>query len=106
MNVENLRALRDFILSEAHPFDMGVDDPRTACCIAGQAAIIWPETRLPAAHTPNWQAVACKLDISYDDAWELFLAWYVPRPLSEITREEAIATLDHLIKTGEVQWAR
>lgn len=63
----------------------------TAACIAGWSAAIWPDT------TDN------ALDLGADDWTELCLPERWDRD-GFYTRTDAIATLKHLLETGEVRW--
>lgn len=119
---QNLRALRDLIAKlPAKRFDMSeivrnahgeeLNDARvlnhtcgTAGCIAGWAVA----HRRALGHRkpynlPNWFEAKDWLSLSDEQASELFQpeGYWV---FGEYTQTAAVATLDHLIETGEVRW--
>lgn len=91
----------DRLSSEQLKHDCG-----TAACMVG-----WTNALLSPLYTSNAGDVAgarVLLDLSYDQANKLFHPWEdrSPRPIPwiDITNEQAVKVLDHLLETGEVDW--
>lgn len=72
----------------------------TAACVAGWAMALFAPRARPAR---VWNKAAELLGLDPGQAHELFEpdGYWIPDAYSRI---QAVATLDHLIKTGEVQW--
>ena len=120
MNIENLKLLRDSI-EKSMAFDM-TDWPiffseydvefnnghycGSAACIGGHAEALM-------IHNDDISGVATMsevrlwLDLSPIDANRLFFPnlYNCGVSISNITQEHAVRCLDHLIKTGEVNWS-
>ena len=107
MNRENIKRVRDH-LAELSPerFDMEVWGPgpkalRHDCgasaCIAGWAqAILSPRSTMD----PWWKAERL-FELSPEQSADLFLA----PGHRDATTSQAVAVLDHLLETGEVDWS-
>lgn len=134
MNIENIRRVRDQIAADPTRFNMAElvdletqDVPRinecgTAACIAGWAASLagWkaPERDNPFDTYRSLVATASDfLGLGPVTEWDFstpadnqaaaelfFIGSAEDVYLEDITAEQAIATLDRLIETGEVQW--
>lgn len=114
MNKENILALADFIESRKYRFDMtrprANPSCRTAGCIGGHAAVLWPELRTPRLKDRSfgwgWENLRAKLGISEAQHKRLCFWCYNRKgelvPLYYITRKMAVATLHRLAETGEV----
>jgi len=114
MNKENIQKLIDVLKSEEGlkgvTFDMatfyGEDEIcGTVACIAGHAALLTD----PNAFTPRRAGTAYNiarswLDISVEQANKLFYALNFPGSIFDITEDQAVAALEHLRDTGEVDW--
>lgn len=115
MNKENIQQLIDVLKSEEGlkgvTFDMsryyGEDEVcGTVACIAGHAALLadrlfgFTPHRAGAAYyiAKSW------LDISQDQADRLFYALNFPGSIYDVTKAQAVAALEHLRDTGEVDW--
>lgn len=107
MHVEKIIEVRDTIMNLPPKVEFNMKDYKattecgTAYCIAGLAQLLNPELNIHAAFYAGKEA----LGLNYDQAHRLFL----PDPdivgcYVDITAEQAVATLNHLIETGEVQW--
>ena len=78
-------------------------------CIGGHAAVLAGATDLTAS-TCYFKGMIHKisyvgriwLDLDYDDMGDLFLNYPLDR---DISVQDAIATLQHLLDTGEVKWS-
>lgn len=112
-NKERLLELADFIEKAEFKFDMGdpVANPTcgTAGCMAGHAAVLWPELRTEGTGDGeifSWkdEELAAYLDITEDEHDLLFY----PQSHNEgaiygyIDRDVAVGTLRHFASTGEI----
>lgn len=121
MNVKNIKTVRDHIAAvDAKRFEMAtwasagsrgnysradvdslelIHDCNTCGCIGG-----WSEGLLRVDESDTRQAREL-LGLSDLQAEELFFAHSHPLPMNKITQAEAVAVLDHLLATGEVDWS-
>lgn len=114
MNKENIQQVIDVLKSEEGlegvTFDMatfyGEDEVcGTVACIAGHAALLAdPNAFTPRRARPAYDIARSWLDISVEQADKLFYALNFPGSIFDITKAQAIAALEHLRDTGEVDW--
>lgn len=104
MNVENIKRVRDHIAAlPPAQFDMREwhEDREcgTVCCIGGWAGLVLrddPEM--------GWPRVGGLLGLMPDRAHALFFMDETHANMARRTIPEAVAVLDRLIETGEVDW--
>lgn len=104
MHIQRLRTVRDAIAAPppgVH-FDMNQIMTETTACIAGFAHILFT----PDATTRNWDEdqILKLLGLTHQQGIDLFFPDIGDRSYRDITAAQAIATLDHLIETGEIKW--
>lgn len=118
MNIENIRLVRNVIANlPPERFNMNYwaayveneDDVEnivevlhncgTVACIGGWTNAIFGD------ETESTYDAAKHLGLSDRTAHSLFYPWGISKSFDEITIDEAIQVLDHLIETGEVDWS-
>jgi len=121
MNVENIKRVRDHIAGlpaerfnmdcwavgagQTFPFQLGAEaflsDCGTCGCIGGWTNAVFREGVLYSQH-----AAAKRLGLNEETADALFFPdQAITGSYDTITIPEAVAVLDHLIETGEVDWS-
>lgn len=105
MNRENIQKVRDHIASlPPERLDMynwfREAECGTVCCIGGWTNLVLG----PDEPRERWSVSKARgrLDISYTQADELFFGAGVS---SAVGPAQAVAVLDHLLETGEVDWS-
>lgn len=117
VNVANILALADFLESVLFPFDMAKIHNPASCgsagCIGGHAAALWPDV---ASNYSSWDESKLADKLGIDDDTEEALCYLAPGsmwgsdpnyvvPYDDVTREDAVAVLRNLAKTGKVDWS-
>jgi hypothetical protein len=98
VNRENIQKVRDHIAGlNPEQFDM-THWCGTACCIAGWTAKLFDVD-------PGMNQAGAVLGLGGVPASDLFLGFGSPTPLTSLQQSDAVAVLDHLLQTGEVDWA-
>ena len=124
MNEDAIRELIDFMKKCRYGFNMRTSENRidmknrcgTAGCIAGHAALLWPEMRVDFSSPDGTMLMfVCryglledKLQISKEKFYRLIDPTETRDGVSsrsyDINKYWAIRTLEHLLNTGEVAW--
>lgn len=85
-------------------------DCGTAACIAGWAAYLFDGSPISCAlpntgETEAHEAAAELLGLNEDEAYALFIPIVLAGRWNDITNADAALVLDHLIRTGRVDWS-
>ncbi len=95
MNTENMQLVRDHVAANAE-FDMTcvTHDCGSAACIVGSAAIV--------SGYSDEEEVAEWLEITIGQYYSIYGGEFAGKPMSQITKEEAVNYLDRCIAAEEV----
>ena len=118
MNRENVTLLRDAVayglIYDAKPYGFNMDSVHcgTAGCFVGHSRILMQES--PDKMNTSEYGVAEWLDITWGEAGKLFMPNYAfacwrktkrkEEGWKDVPQETAVAVLDILLETGEVNW--